>query len=521
MTSDRQGASPIFLHALFRSGSTWLYQAFRRLGSDYTCFQEPLHEVTLLAQQDSSVLLAEQGREKMRYLRHPELDAPYFSELHALPHHCLEGLDKADLYDGYFGGQDGRAGLAFWRGLIDASGGRVVIQECRSAGRIGLARRALGGFHAYLWRNPRDQWWSYQVAPYFDCTSRLILNAPTHPPLIALLRERLLFQPYSHADFREELAYFEQHPLPADDAYRAFYALWLMALQEGLDHSHLLLNLDGLSASAELRRQAEQAFAAAGVAGLSLEDCRAPAAHFSAAEEVHFTQLEEEVHQLWVQAGLSADCLRKLLDLRRAHAPTLRPAAVDDLLLEELQRSRDLVLRRTEDLRVRAMDHERRLAARDHALANQQRQHLAELAARDNALHAVTVERQRLSDELELLRASLSWRITGPLRNGLDRCLQLKAWLRAGLKPLPGTLPRRALAWLYGILRRYPRLLALALSVARHLPIDLSTRMTSSSSPVPPAGVLLNPRSRMIYAGLTAAVAERRQEATTEGKDPR
>jgi hypothetical protein len=37
-------AGPIFVHSLFRSGSTYLFEVFRRSPDGYWCYQEPLNE---------------------------------------------------------------------------------------------------------------------------------------------------------------------------------------------------------------------------------------------------------------------------------------------------------------------------------------------------------------------------------------------------------------------------------------------------------------------------------------------
>ncbi|MCD6274391.1 MAG: hypothetical protein J7K30_16505, partial [Deltaproteobacteria bacterium] len=187
-------SKPIFIHSLFRAGSTYLFHVFRRSDAGYWCYQEPLHELSYYSKEDRELLLSEKG-EKMEQLRHPSLGDPYFLELYEVADDCLGALSAESIYDAYFAMGDLDPGIGFWRSLIHAAHARPVIQECRTSARISTIKSALGGFHLYLWRNPWDQWWSYKVDRYFDLTSQLFINSPHHPGVIALLREAIGFIP--------------------------------------------------------------------------------------------------------------------------------------------------------------------------------------------------------------------------------------------------------------------------------------------------------------------------------------
>ena len=72
---------PVFIHSLWRAGSTYLFSVFRRSNAGYWCYQEPVHEIALLAKDNPENLLSYNG-EKMQALRHPPLAASYFLELY-------------------------------------------------------------------------------------------------------------------------------------------------------------------------------------------------------------------------------------------------------------------------------------------------------------------------------------------------------------------------------------------------------------------------------------------------------
>ena len=77
MTSN--ATSPIFIHSLFRSGSTYIFNVFRDSEAGYWCYQEPLNEHLLFAS-DAPEKLLEIDKQTASHLRHPVLKKPYFDE---------------------------------------------------------------------------------------------------------------------------------------------------------------------------------------------------------------------------------------------------------------------------------------------------------------------------------------------------------------------------------------------------------------------------------------------------------
>ena len=260
--------SPIFIHSLFRAGSTYLFNVFRRSDVGYWCYQEPLHEMALFSRDEPEQLLKGFGENEMRLNRHPLMDIPYFQELYDTWPAWKEALSAFAVYNGYFAPPNADIGIPFWRALIDVAQGRPVLQECRTAGRIGVIKDQLGGYHIYLWRNPWDQWWSYKVTPYFDVVNQIIINAPYSPPAVHALRAALGFEAYAGDDLGEALAHFSAKPLTSEESYLVFYLLWCLGLQAGAKHAHLMLNIDRLSDSPTYRGKMQAHLAKAGIAVL-------------------------------------------------------------------------------------------------------------------------------------------------------------------------------------------------------------------------------------------------------------
>lgn len=350
---------PIFIHSLFRAGSTYVFNVFRRADRAYWCYQEPLHEVALFARGNPEGLLGFRG-EQVRHLRHPVMDDSYFRELYEVSGDCLGKISKESIYDGYFAQGVNDFGVDYWRSLIDAAKGRPVIQECRTSSRIGAIKQRLGGLHIYLWRNPWDQWWSYKVTDYFDATSQLIINAPHHPEVIGRLRNEIAFRGLESDDLAVQIDWFQKRRLPPEESYLAFYVLWLLGLREAMAHADLLVNVDRLSDSADYRDEFVGALSACGVDGLDFSDCAVPQTCYGDGDRDFFSRIEDKAHGLLLLSGTTQRELDELLALRRNSEPQTwqecggRPVCGG--IVRDADRARALVLsaeRREVELRSR------------------------------------------------------------------------------------------------------------------------------------------------------------------------
>ena len=520
---------PIFIHALFRTGSTYLFETFRRLGDRYTCFQEPLHEIALHAKTDRAILDGSRNAEKVNVLRHPPLSRSYFHELYEVADACLPHLQERDIYDGYFGTDTSSGGIDYWQSLVDNASGRAVIQECRSAGRIAAIRHHLGGHHAYLWRNPWDQWWSYQVSPYFDLTTQLIFNASSRPLLVQLVSSHIGFQPLPSQPLEVAYDHFARRPLTPDHAYQAFYTLWLLGLHEACGHADQLINIDQLSACSAARRETEAALQRVGVSGHSLEDCHSPVSAFTDEEQARFNALEQDIHQLWIKAGLPESDLQRLLGLRQQAAPERHTLTGQGAaMVNELSRYRDLLRRRHEDMAALHQQsdaklqtaHRREDALREQLAGTEQKNDWLEHQAH---LHKNTAEAldQRLNSSQQLLSEVLhsrSWRVTAPIRKSVLLARRVPGVtgslgaVTSGAGGVRGALRKSVIDLIAATERRthrHPRLRQALLAIAFRMPWLKARlrRLRHNSQPgVAERPVSLTPRSRDIYRQLVAAI---------------
>jgi len=345
MTPD--SSAPIFIHSLWRAGSTYLFQVFRRSEAGYYCYQEPLHEIALFNKDNPENLIEYVGK-IMQPLRHPPLSTSYFQELHDIFPSWQPYIQKIDIYDAYFSSECSEKLRLFFNSLIQHAQGRAVIQECRTSNRIGAFKKFFGGTHIYLWRNPWDQWWSYKVTDYFEMIQLLLINAADAPPVIKALRQKLHFKEYHNESLSDEMAFFNAYSLSAEDSYCCFYTLWCLAFLEARQYADFLLNIDQLGASHDYQTEYLDALGEIGIIGLDFSDCRIHCTQFTFEDAAFFRPIEDVVYEL-----LSHDVTLEQIDaIKQARLQSIPSSqhimpnsTVDNTVLEDAKRAREIVIR--------------------------------------------------------------------------------------------------------------------------------------------------------------------------------
>jgi hypothetical protein len=336
---------PIFVHSLFRTGSTYIFSVFRRSELGYWCYQEPLNEHIRHAK-DAPERLLEIDSNYNSQLHHPALQKPYFWELYQIRDEIASLFRKELSYDWFFIDEEHPAFpevTAYLQCLIDAAKGGPVLQCCRSYGRAAALRRICGGTHTHLWRNPWDQWWSYKVGDYFDATTVLILNAQGLPPVLAEVKHLCGIVDFHHPDIEQEIDHALNHRLGARDGYFAFYALWLfsfLALERVAD---LSISIDSLSSSAAYRKKTLAALARLSISGLDFSDCKIVQTRFNERDKAFFADTENRVHDLFLRYGYTQEDLDASMKLRAQHRPASRPSMPE--MVEHASRWRELAIR--------------------------------------------------------------------------------------------------------------------------------------------------------------------------------
>lgn len=335
--------SVLFLHSLWRSGSTYLFEVFRRVPERYFAFQEPLHE-TMLGAVDDRESLRGMLPEATVWMRHPALESGYYEEAYQTFDLWREKITKPIIYDHYFRAEDADL-VAFLNALDLTNDRRTVIQECRTASRIGAIRREMGGIHLFTWRNPWDQWWSYKISDYFNAATQLICHAQDAPASMRAFCERHGLVPFHADSIAAELAHFQRRPLRPELSYQAFFLLWAYGWLEAREQAHLLINIDTLSADPSYRKKTVASLRELGIADISFDDCSAFTASFGDEDKAFFADNERQVFELLALDGHGADALEALGAAREAHTPSMQAARTVPGLSETLKRARQTVLR--------------------------------------------------------------------------------------------------------------------------------------------------------------------------------
>ncbi len=339
-----QPRQPIFVHSLFRSGSTYIFNCFRRAEEGlYTAFQEPLNEAVFFHRHDREELwrIGLQSAD-IASLRHPVLTRPYYAELCDLWPNWSEFAREDVPFARAFDTTPSDENLGLLRSIINDAPARPVIQECRSTFRALMIKQALGGVTIHLWRNPWDQWWSYKSTWYFDIAHQLFLMAEPRPLVLDHLRERIGFQAPPAGTLREQIAFLSRHRPTAEASYLTFYTLWLLSQISMHPVQDIEINIDQLAQNPAYRAATLEGLAGLGVTGLDFSDCSMPIGWFGPGDAAFFQPLEEEVHSWMLGAGYNQALLCSLFEKRHKFQP-LRPKSGDAVITRDIERARALV----------------------------------------------------------------------------------------------------------------------------------------------------------------------------------
>ena len=360
-TSDST-AAPIFVHSLYRSGSTWIFDRFRHATVPYWCYQEPYHEATIWLQTRPDDLLGFDHRAATA-LRHPALDRPYFAEVHALREQVAPLFQKCISFDSFFDTSSCPAFHAYTRALIDFAPQRPMLQCCRSFGRVRQIRSEHGGIHIHLWREPREQWWSYQINDYFDTTSLLILQADTLPPPLQLVADRIGLRHERRSSHDEDYTSLLRFPIDAAGRYLAFYALWMYSQLSNFELADCNISIDALAADPAELAVCMDRFQQLGIEGVDLSECKVPHSQFNSADEAFFDPIEREARQFFQDGGWASEAIERVVERQRT-ASALGKAS-QAAMLDDGTRGRSAALRYADHVKAARLSEHAALHQKD------------------------------------------------------------------------------------------------------------------------------------------------------------
>ena len=243
---------PIFLHGLWRSGSTYVWSRFR--AADGTlCYYEPLHDGL---RRLTNERIRRDTPENIRGNGHPDLAEPYFAEFAPLVGgRGVRGYQRRFAYSRFAPPRDeqDRALEAYVRGLVDHARGRdrsAVLGFNRTGLRVAWLRDRFDACNIHIDRDPIDVFSSYlsQLQGgnhyYFVKWMQIIAGNPGYPPFAAArsefrragLAQSLLLGPKKYYRGVVEASSLES-------LYTITFLAWAVCALHALEHSDLVIDI--------------------------------------------------------------------------------------------------------------------------------------------------------------------------------------------------------------------------------------------------------------------------------------
>ena len=311
----------IFLHGLWRSGSTYLWSKFRALPGTY-CYYEPLHQGLAQLTQER---IYRNSPTNMPKTHHPQMDQPYFAEFEPLlkrrgvkdytsdfayKKFILHPEDTHHRLKRYIEHLNAHAQK---RGCVPVFGfNRTVLRQ-------GWCAQNFDALNIYIDRDPRQIWNSYQMKVAqgnytFYQTWLLILEHNRAHPLLAPLAQH--FQTRGLIDklcLRKPKPYYQSVTwrMSERDQYALVFSFWLLALHQALQHADILLDLERLS-EPQYRAHATQQIKERSALDVSFDDAQPPVTNSLAGHADMFDAVERRVLGECSDLALSAKASVKL-----------------------------------------------------------------------------------------------------------------------------------------------------------------------------------------------------------------
>ena len=253
----------LMLHSMFRSGSTYFFNTFRKAGG-FWCYYEPLHHQLIELKPDRLDIFPF-DKKTTSMMSHPELGKPHFYEFKEVLQGGHIPFFNVNMSYREFSSvrQHARMYKYIMTLLVRAPEKRVpVLQFNRSSLRIGWFKWFFkDSLHVFILRNPRDQFESYfkQGKKY---NIFLAINLYIVAANAGYKKFHEAYSYYSN-DFQvthdlyydlKQLAYFSEQLKP-EDHYRVFMHLWVCSLIEATRKADLIVDVDRLSSSGTYRTE--------------------------------------------------------------------------------------------------------------------------------------------------------------------------------------------------------------------------------------------------------------------------
>lgn len=302
---------PIFIHSLFRTGSTYIWNKFRQ-DERYHCYYEPCHQNLIRMTLDNIESLLTSDFE---IVNHPRLTRSYWEEYRPALQKNIIGLPnfkKEFSFDEFCTIEDNQPFKQYIDYLIKVAGEKQpLFQFNRSALRIQWFKKYYPqSVNIYLIRHPRDQWQSYHnlyKRTSFDVfyIQDLLLSSinANKEPFRPLARNIPLVEFHDDLFQREEQFYriilesYDDH-----DRYLIFYYLWFRSMLENVLVADLVINMNRLTNSLEYRAEILKILRRLGADIAEFDDSDLKRYNSYSIPERVMTDIENKVQEITLQS---------------------------------------------------------------------------------------------------------------------------------------------------------------------------------------------------------------------------
>jgi SAM-dependent methyltransferase len=305
---QNQGARPIFIHAMWRTGSTYVWKKFRDQ-QQYRAYFEPFNEYLVHSPAELSEIYSQ---EKIKGARHAEDIGSYFNEYPFTAGGGVEYFAKSFAYQKYCleEGEEAADVERYVANLIDhahRNGQIPVLQFNRSFMRAGWLNARFRPINIVLVRRPFATWRSFlSFGTGFLTLVYLVTAQNREKEPMKYVADWHQAPPLTAATHEEEaLFYWRYASKPDSTLYSTFYEFDLAGILSCSRYADCILDMDELTVNPKARDAAEARLRELGIK-LSLQDCSLPSYTAESAEEKEWLAYE----------GVARKLLRKRLPSR-------------------------------------------------------------------------------------------------------------------------------------------------------------------------------------------------------------
>jgi hypothetical protein len=246
------GRRPIFVHSLWRTGSTYVWSRFRAAEAT-RCFYEPLHDGLARL---TEARIGRATAETVEQNNHPALGAPYFAEFAPLVSgRGVRGYSRRFAYDRFvLAADDEDPRLEAYVGSLIEEARRLgcapVLGMNRSDMRISWMRRRFGSYDISLDREPADVFSSYisqmyKGNYYYFSKLLLIIELNRDHPIFAPMAERLKLRrgPQRLTVNPKQFYHDVLDGMSREDLYALTLYVWALRSMHALSFCDLVIDL--------------------------------------------------------------------------------------------------------------------------------------------------------------------------------------------------------------------------------------------------------------------------------------